>query len=188
MRDELSDVFTRPLRLQVAALLGNVLHHGDDLLVALSLALPTKLDESQGSADLTLNLGEATASWSTEPPGLLGAGRHWPELLHALLVDPADLSRPLRALRVGGVAEALLLALLLHLSPALHHVILDVVLLLAGGALGLVLGPTDLVSVTVAVLYQRGPADVDSHVGCMLAVLDKTLLQVVLLTFLFLTK
>ena len=161
MRDELSDVFTRPLRLQVAALLRNVLHHGDDLLVALSLALPTKLDESQGSADLTLNLGEATASWSTELPGLLGAARHWPELLHALLVDPADLSRPLRALRVGGVAEALLLALLLHLSPALHHVLLHLVFLLLGPTLGLELRPADLGALDVAILHQALSTDLD---------------------------
>ena len=51
---------------------------------------------------------------------------------------------PLGALGVGCVAAGLILALLLDLGPALHHVVLHVMDLLAGGALALVLCPTNL--------------------------------------------
>ena len=59
---------------------------------------------------------------------------------------------------------------------------------LAGDALRLVLGPADLVPPAVTVLHQWGPADVDSHVDRVLAVLDETFLDVVLLTLLLLQR
>ena len=96
--------------------------------------------------------------------------------------------RPLGALGVGGVAGGLVLALLLPLRPALHHVVHHVVNLLAGDALRLVLRPADLLPVAVAVLHQRGPADVDRHVHRVLAVLYEAFLDVVLLTLLFLER
>ena len=46
------------------------------------------------------------------------------ELGDLLLVEAADLPGPLGALGVGGVARGLVLALLLHLSPTLSHIIL----------------------------------------------------------------
>ena len=60
--------------------------------------------------------------------------------------------RPLGALGVGGVAAGLVLALLLHLGPALHHVVLHLVHLRLRPALGLVLRAADLLARHLAVL------------------------------------
>ena len=46
------------------------------------------------------------------------------EFCDLLLVDAADLPGPLWAFGAGGVAWGLILALLLHLSPTLSHIIL----------------------------------------------------------------
>merc|ERR1712024_260644 len=74
----------------------------------------------------------------------------------------------------------------LHLGPALHHVVLHVVHLLLGPALGLVLGAADLGTLHVAVLHQRGAADLDSLVEGDLLVLDEASLPEVLLALLLL--
>ena len=138
---------------------------------------------------LLSTLLEATACWGTELPGLLGANGNRGVLLHWLLGDTAHLPGPLGALGVGGVAGGLVLALLLHLSPALHHVVLHVVNLLLGPALGLVLSPADLGSLHLTVLHQGSPADLNSLVESDLLVLDVTTLIKILITFLdLLTK
>ena len=78
------------------------------------------------------------ACWSAQlnrdllAPGLRG------ELLHRGPLHAAHLPRPLAALGVGGVAGGLVLALLLDHRLARHHIVLNVVLLLQGFALGLV--------------------------------------------------
>merc|ERR1711863_34702 len=167
--DQLGDVLTGPPGLQRTLLLGGVLDNSLDLVVT-----------------LLSSLLEPTAGGGAELPGLLGAAGDGGVLLHVLLEDTAHLPRPLGALGVGGVAGGLVLALLLHLSPALHHVVLDVVNLLLGPALGLVLRPADLGSLDIAVLHQRSPADLNGLVEGDLLVLDETVLPEVLLALLLL--
>ena len=184
--DESGDLVTSPLRLQVTGLPRDVLDQGDDLLVTLGLSLPSTLTQTPVLVSIKENLRKPTAGWSTELPGLLGAAGDGGVLLHVLLGDAAHLPRPLGALGVGGVAGGLVLALLLHLSPALHHVVLHVVHLLLGPALGLVLGAADLGTLHVAVLHQRGAADLDGLVEGDLLVLDEASLPEVLLAVLLL--
>merc|ERR1711863_79292 len=167
--DQLGDVLTGPLGLQRTLLLGGVLDDSLDLVVT-----------------LLSSLLEPTAGGGAELPGLLGAAGDGGVLLHVLLGDAAHLPRPLGALGVGGVAGGLVLALLLHLSPALNHVILHVVNLLLGPTLGLVLRPADLGSLDITVLHQWSPADLDSLVEGDLLVLDETVLPEVLLALLLL--
>merc|ERR1711913_117403 len=166
---QLGDVLTGPLGLQGTLLLGGVLDDSLDLVVT-----------------LLSSLLEPTASRSTELPGLLGAAGDGGVLLHVLLGDTALLPRPLGALGVGGVAGGLVLALLLHLSPALHHVILHVVNLLLGPALRLVLSSAGLGSLDVTVLHQGSTADLNGLVEGDLLVLDETTLPEVLLALLLL--
>merc|ERR1711863_258362 len=167
--DQLGDVLTGPLGLQRTLLLGGVLDDSLDLVVT-----------------LLISLCEPTASGGAELPGLLGAAGDGGVLLHVLLGDTAHLPRPLGALGVGGVAGGLVLSLLLHLSPALHHVVLHVVNLLLGPTLGLVLRPADLGSLDIAVLHQRSTADLNGLVEGDLLVLDETILPEVLLALLLL--
>merc|ERR1719435_808237 len=129
-----------PLGLKGALFLGGVLHHGLHLVIALL-----------GS------LLEATASGGTQLPGLLGAPGDGGELLHGLLGHRAHLLGPLGALGVGGVAGGVVLALLLDLGGTRHNIVLHIMNLLLGPALGLVLGPADLGSLDVTVLHQGRP-------------------------------
>ena len=123
------------LRVEGAGLLGIVPHHCLDLIVAL------------------LHPGlEAAPRGAAQGHGHLVALGDRRELLDILLRNIAHLPRPFGALGVGCVARGLVLALLLHLGPALHHVVLHVVLLLPSDALALILSPADLLPVTVAVL------------------------------------
>merc|ERR550532_2721585 len=167
--DRLGDVLTGPLGLQGTLLLGGVLDDSLDLVVT-----------------LLISLCEPTASGGAELPGLLGAAGDGGVLLHILLGDAAHLPGPLGALGVGGVAGGLVLALLLHLSPALHHVVLHVVNLLLGPTLGLVLSPADLGSLDVTVLHQGSPADLHRLVEGDLLVIDEAALPEVLLALLLL--
>merc|ERR1719362_376580 len=134
-----------PLGLQGTLFLGGVLHNGLDFVVAL---LSTLL--------------EATACGGTELPGLLGATSDRGVLLHWFLGGAANLPGPLGALGVGGVSRGLVLTLLLNLSGALNHIVLNIVNLLFGPALRFVLGPADLGSLDITVLHKRGPADLSS--------------------------
>merc|ERR1719234_281987 len=158
-----------PLGFQGTLLLGGVLHNGLDFVVAL---LSTLL--------------EATACGGTELPGFLGASSDRGVLLHWLLGHAADLPGPLGALGVGGVSRGLVLTLLLNLSGALNHVVLHIVNLLLGPALGFVLGPANLGSLHITVLHKRGPADLSGLVEGDLLVLDETVLPKVLLALLLL--
>merc|ERR1712080_665480 len=143
---QLGDVLTGSLGLQRTLLLGGVLHDGLRLVIT-----------------LLLSFLETTASRSTQLPGLLGAASDGSVLLHLLLRHGAHLLGPLGALGVGGVAGGLVLTLLLNLGLALDNIVLDIMNLLLGPALGLVLSPADLGTLDVAVLDQRSPADV----GCL---------------------
>merc|ERR1719397_2443420 len=149
--------------------LGAFLHNGLDFVVAF---LSTLL--------------EATACGGTKLPGLLGAASDRGVLLHWLLGDRANLPGPLGALGVGGVSRGLVLTLLLNLSGALNHIVLNIVSLLLGPALGFVLGPADLGSLDITVLNERGPADLSSFVEGNLLVFDETVLPEVLFTVLLL--
>merc|ERR1719339_156014 len=153
-----------PLGLQATLLLGGVLDHGLHLVKA-----------------LLSSLLEATSSRGTELPGLLGAPGDGGVLLHRLLGHGADLLGPFGTLGV-------VLALLLYLSLALNHVVLHVVHLLLGPALGLVLSPADLRALHVTVLHQRGPANGGSLVEGNLLVLDEATLPEVLLAVLLLLR
>merc|ERR1712242_609992 len=128
-----------PLGLQGTLLLGGVLHNGLDFVVAL---LSTLL--------------EATACGGTELPGLLGATGDRGVLLHWLLGDAANLPGPLGAFGVGGISRGLVLTLLLNLSGALNHIVLNIVNLLLGPALGFVLGPAKIRPRDTTTLNERG--------------------------------
>merc|ERR1719273_2498612 len=158
-----------PLGLQGTLLLRGILHNSLDLVVALLGAL----------------LG-ATACWGTELPGLLGTSGDRGVLLHLLLGHAANLPGPLGALGVGGVSRGLVLTLLLNLSGALDDIVLQIVDLLLGPALGFVLGPADLGSLDITILDKRGPADLSSLVEGNLLVLDETVLPEVLFAVLLL--
>merc|ERR1719150_3648027 len=166
---QLGHVLAGPLRLQAAVLLGGVLHDGLLLVITLLGALL-----------------EPAAGGGTQLSGLLGAAGDGGVLLDLLLGHAAHLLGPLGAPGVCGVAAGLVLALLLHLGPALHHVVLHIVHLLLGPALGLVLGAADLGTLHVAVLHQRGAADLDGLVEGNLLVLDEASLPEVLLAVLLL--
>merc|ERR1711970_724528 len=124
-----------PLGLKATLLLGGVLDHGLHLVEA-----------------LLSSLLEATAGRGAQLPWLLGASGDGGVLLHWLLGHGADLLGPLGALGVGGVAAGVVLTLLLDLCPAGDNVVLHIVHLLLGPALGLVLSPADLGAFLVAVL------------------------------------
>merc|ERR1719239_727344 len=158
-----------PLGLQGTLLLGGILHNGLDLVVA---PLVTR--------------NKATACRGTELPGLLGATGDRGVLLHWLLGDAANLPGPLGALGVGGVSRGLVLTLLLNLSGTLDDIVLHIVDLLLGPALGFVLGPADLRSLDITILDKRGPADLSSLVEGNLLVLDETALPEVLFAVLLL--
>merc|ERR1719180_403789 len=113
-----------PLGLKDTLLLGRVVDHGLHLVKA-----------------LLSSLLKTTACRGTELPGFLGASCDGGVLLNWLLGHGADLLGPLGALGVGGVAAGVVLTLLLPLSPALDHIVLHIVNLLLGPALGLVLSP-----------------------------------------------
>ena len=138
---QLGDVGAGPLGLQGALLLGGVLDNGLGLLLA----------------DLG-SLLEAAAGGGAQLAGLLGAPGDGGELLDTLLLDAAHLTGPLGALGLGGVTGCLVLALLVLDGLALYDIVLDIVLLLLGPALGLVLGSADLGALHVAVLHQGGSA------------------------------
>merc|ERR1719458_2185937 len=167
--NQLGHMLAGPLGLQGTLLLGGVLHNGLDLLVTFLSALL-----------------EATACRGTELPGFLGTAGDRGVLLHLLLGHTADLPGPLGALGVGGVSRGLILTLLLHLSGALNDVVLHVMDLLLGPALGFVLSPADLRSLDITILDKRGPADLSGLVECNLLVLDETVLPEVLFTLLLL--
>merc|ERR1719490_213313 len=153
---QLGHVLAGPLGLEGAALLGGVLDNGLLLVI-------TRL----------LSLSESTAGGGAELPGLLGTSGDGGVLLDILLGDSTHLLGPLGALGVGGVPGGLVLALLLHDGLALDHVILDVMDLLLGPALGLVLSAADLRPLDFTILDQRSSADLDSLVECNLLVLDE---------------
>merc|ERR1719180_650112 len=129
---------------------------------------------------------EPTACRGTELPGLLGASCDGGVLLYRLLGHGADLLGPLGALGVGGVAAGVVLTLLLHLGPARDDIVLHIVHLLLGPALGLVLGPADLGALHVAVLHQGGPADLGGLVKGDLLLPDEAVFPEVLLAVLLL--
>ena len=99
-----------------------------------------------------------------------------------LLGHIAHLLRPLGAVCGGCVSGCVVLALLLHNGLTLNNIVLDVVDLLLGPALGFVLGPADLRSLDVTVLHKRGPADLSSLVEGNLLVLNETAFPEVLVT------
>merc|ERR1719397_632021 len=167
--NQLGHMLASPLGLKATLLLGGVLDHGLHLVKA-----------------LLSSFLEATAGRGTELPGLLGASGDRGVLLHWLLRHRADLLGPLGALGVGGVATGVVLTLLLHLRPALDHIVLHVVHLLLGPAFGLVLSPADLGALHVTVLHQRSPADSGCLVEGDLLVLDEATLPEVLLAVLLL--
>jgi len=169
LRDELGHMLASSLGLQATLFLGGILDHCLGFVVT-----------------LLRSLLESTACRSAELPGLLGTASDGGVLLDILLGDRADLLGPLGALGVGGVARGLILTLLLDLSPALDHIVLDVMNLLLGPALRLVFSPADLGALHVAVLDKGSSADLDCLVEGDLLVLYEAALPEVLLTLLLL--
>merc|ERR1719462_445939 len=106
---------TGPLGLQGALFLGGVLDNGLGLVLA----------------DLSTLL-ESTAGRGAQLTGLLDTSGDGSVLLDLLLLHRADLSGPLGALGLGGVARGLILALLILDGLTGDNIILDIVLLLLG--------------------------------------------------------
>jgi len=164
---QLGDVPALLLGLQVASLLG---HLGDDGLL----------------------LGEALL-WAGDQ---LAAGRAAKLLgdlltlsLRRVLLDilrllGTDLLGPLGALGLSRVTLGDILALLLVFGGTLNNIILDVVLVVAGGTLGLVDSPTFLWALALA--DQGSVAELDLLSGGNLPVVDEALLDEVLLALLLL--
>merc|ERR1719412_2648601 len=169
LRHQLGDMGTGSLGLQGALFLGGVLDNGLGLFLA----------------DLGALL-EAAAGGGAQLAGLLGTAGDGGVLLDLLLLHGADLAGPLGALGLGGVAGGLVLALLVLDGLTGDNIILNIVLLLLGPALGLVLGPADLGALDVAVLDEGGPAHLDGLVEGNLLVVDEAVLPEVLLTLLLL--
>jgi len=167
--NQLGHMLAGSLGLQGTLFLGGILHNSLGLFVTL---LRTLL--------------ESTACRGTELPGLLGAASDRGVLLHWLLGDRAHLPGPLGTLGVGGVSRSLVLALLFNLGGALNNVILHIVDLLLGPALGFILGPANLRSLDITILDKRGPADLSSLVEGNLLVLNETVLPEVLFAVLLL--
>merc|ERR1712200_371918 len=94
-------------------------------------------------------------------------------LLESTAGRGAQLTGPLGALGLGGVARGLILALLILDGLTGDNIILNIVLLLLGPALGLVLGPADLGALDVAVLDQGSPAHLDGLVEGNLLVVNE---------------
>merc|ERR550519_2060888 len=156
-------MFAGSLRPQITLLLGLIL---DNNLLFVSTHLGA--------------LNESTASWSTECNRFLGTASDWSELEDIFLRDRADLLGPLGTLGVGGVATGLILTLLLVHCLTLYHIILNIMFLLFGPALRLVLSPTDLGSLDIAVLDERSSADLNGLRCCDSLVLDEATLPEVL--------
>jgi len=160
-----------PLGLQGTLLLGGVLNNGLHLLETL----------------LSPFL-KATACGGTEFSGLLGTCSDRGVLLHLLLGHIANLLRPLGAVCGGGVSGCVIGTLLLHNGLTLDNIVLDVVDLLLGPALGFVLSPADLGSLHITVLHKRGPADLSGLIEGNLLVLNEAALPEVLVTVLLLLR
>jgi len=142
--------------------------------------------------DNSLSLGEAllwaglqlAAGWATELLGhllTLGLGR---VLLDILLLRLTDLLRPLGTLLFSSVTLGDILALLLLNGLTLNNVILNIVLMIPGGALGLVDGPA--LNRSLPITDQWGVTEVDLLLRSNLPVLDEAILNEVLLTLLLL--
>jgi len=116
--DQFGDMLAGSLRLQATFFLGSI------------------LDDSLGFIiTFLVSFSEATTSRGTQLPRLLSASSNGSVLLDSLLGNIADLSGPLRALGGGGVSRGIRLTLLFNLSPALNHIICDIMNLLFSPAL-----------------------------------------------------
>ena len=126
-RNQLGDKFARFLWLKIALLSGLFLNHSLNNISALLcslIKLNFRMNVKHEYIYDVIYLSEATPSRRAKASWLLLTGGDWGELLDILLGDAAHLLGPLGALGVGGVAARLILALLLHLSPTLSHIIL----------------------------------------------------------------
>merc|ERR1719309_26974 len=160
---------TGSLGFQRALFLGGILNNGLGLVIT----------------DLS-SLLESTASRGTQLSGLLGTSSNRGVLLDLFLVDVAHLSGPLGALGEGGVTAGLILTLLILDGLALNNIILDVMFLLLGPALGFVLCSADLRALNVTVLDERSSAHLDGFIEGNLLVVDEAVLSEVLLALLLL--
>merc|ERR1719309_113707 len=160
---------TGSLGLQRALFLGGILNNSLGLVIT----------------DLS-SLFESTAGRGTKFSGLLGTSSNRGVLLHRFLVDVANLSWPLGALGKGSVSAGLILTLLVLDGLTLNNIILDVMFLLLGPALGFVLSSADLRSLNVTVLDKRSSAHLDGLVEGNLLVVDEAILSEVLLALLLL--
>jgi len=160
---------TGSLRLQGALLLGGILDNSLSLVIT----------------DLSTLL-EPTASRGTQLSGLLGTSSDGGVLLDLLLVDAAHLSGPLGALGEGGVTTGLIVTLLILDGFTLNHIILNLMFLLFGPALGFVLSSADFRSLNITVLDQRSSAHLDGLIEGNFLVVDEAVLSEVLLALLLL--
>merc|ERR1712002_490584 len=168
---QLCHVLAGPLGLQGAFLLGGILNNSLGLLVTFFFSLL-----------------EATARWSTDFPGFLGAASDRGVLLHRLLLHSTHLFGPLGALGVGGVARSLILTLLLDLCGAGDNIVLNLMNLLLGPALRLILSSADLRTFNFAILHERLPTDLSSFIESNLFISNETRFLEVLLTIFLLLR
>ena len=171
LRNQSGDVFAGSLWLQSTFLLGSILDHSLHLIVA-----------------LLRSLLQAAASGGTELPRLLATAGDRSKLLDRFLGHITDLLGPLRALGTGGVAGHVVNTLLLNHRLTAYHVVLHVMNLLLGPALGLVLSPADLRALHIADLHQRNSTDLNSLVKSNLLVVNLTIFPVVIVALLLLLR
>jgi len=164
---QLGDVLALLLGLQVAGLLG---HLGDDSLGPWEALLWARL--------------QLTARWAAKLFGDLLTLSLRRILLDVLLLGLTDLLGPLGTLLLGGVSLSDILTLLLLDGLTLNNVILNVVLVIPGLALGLIDGPTFLWALSVT--DEWSVAEFDLLSGSNLPVVDEAVLDEVLLALLLL--
>jgi len=164
---QLGDVLALLLGLQVAGLLWDL---GDNSLLLGEALLWTRL--------------QLTARWAAKLPGDLLALGLRRVLLDVGLLLGTDLLGPLGALLLGGIALGHVLALLLLDGLAVDDIILNVVLVVPGLALGLVDGSALHWALTVA--NEWGVAELNLLLGGDLPVVDEAVLDEVLLALLLL--
>merc|ERR1719481_457814 len=134
------------------------------------------------------SLFESTACRGAELPGLLGTSSDGSILLHGLLRDSTHLLGPLGTLGIGCVSRGLILTLLLHLSLTLNNIILNLMYLLLGPALGLILCSTDFRTLNITVLYKRSSANLDSLIKGNLLIFNETAFPKVFFALLLLLR
>ena len=129
---------------------------------------------------------KSTAGRGAQLTWLLGTSGDGSVLLDLLLLNRANLSGPLGALGLGGVARGLILALLVLDGLTGDNIILNIVLLLLGPALRLIFSSADLRALNFTILDQGSSTNFNSLIESDLFIVNEAVLPEVLLALLLL--